>query len=86
MSDGFEDRNDGFLTFYVKDTGLGIAEKDIDLIFERFMQAGDVKLQNEGTGLGLALTKAFVEMMGGKINMESTEGKGSVFYFSIPLQ
>jgi CheY-like chemotaxis protein len=81
---GFEDRNDGFLTFYVKDTGIGIAEKDIDLIFERFRQAGDAKLQNEGTGLGLALTKAFVEMMGGKIRVESVHGKGSTFYFTIP--
>jgi PAS domain S-box-containing protein len=82
---GFEDRNDGFLTFYVKDTGLGIAEKDIDLIFERFRQAGDAKLQSEGTGLGLALTKAFVELMGGRIWVESVQGEGSTFYFTIPV-
>lgn len=75
-----------FLEFYVKDTGLGIPEFKKELIFERFRQAHEANSvsYNEGSGLGLTISKAYVEMLGGKIWIESEEGKGSTFYFTIP--
>jgi PAS domain S-box-containing protein len=74
-----------FLQFYVKDNGIGIPKDRQEAIFERFIQAdiGD-KLAFQGAGLGLSITKAYVEMLGGKIWVESEEGKGSIFYFTIP--
>lgn len=76
-----------YLEYYVKDTGIGIAKDRQDAIFERFVQAdvGDVKVL-EGAGLGLAISKAYVEMLGGKIWVESQQGKGSTFYFTIPYR
>lgn len=73
------------LLFYVKDTGVGIPKERQVAIFERFIQAdiADVHAR-EGAGLGLSITKAYVEMLGGKIWVESEEGKGSMFYFTIP--
>ena len=71
--------------FYVKDTGIGIPAEFHNTIFERFRQ---VEAENTrkygGNGLGLAISKNLVELMGGKIWLESEDGKGSVFYFSIP--
>jgi phosphate/phosphite/phosphonate ABC transporter binding protein len=79
--------NDKTLTIFVKDTGIGIPKDKQKAVFEYFTQADiDDKYAYQGSGLGLTISKIYVEMMGGKINMESTEGKGSVFYFSIPLQ
>jgi len=73
------------LEFYVKDTGIGIPKDRQDAIFERFIQADiDDKMAHQGAGLGLAITKAYVEMLGGKIWLESEEGKGSTFYFTLP--
>jgi len=73
------------LTFYVKDTGIGIPPDRQEAIFERFMQADIAdKSARQGAGLGLSITKAYLEMLGGKIWVESEEGKGSCFYFSIP--
>jgi len=74
-----------FLQFYVKDTGVGIPKDRLDAIFDRFVQADIAdKRAFQGAGLGLSITKAFVEMLGGKIWVESEVGKGSVFYFTIP--
>ena len=74
-----------FLQFFVKDTGIGIPEERQEVIFERFIQADISDTQAyQGAGLGLAIAKAYVEMLGGKIRVESEYGKGSVFYFSIP--
>jgi len=74
------------LRFYVKDTGIGIPENKKQVIFERFMQA-DVSntRQFEGSGLGLSISTTYAEMLGGKIWVESEEGKGSTFYFTIPV-
>ena len=70
----------------VKDTGVGIAEKDQQAVFEEFRQVGgDYATKQEGTGLGLALTRRFVELHGGKISLESEPGKGSTFTFTLPL-
>jgi hypothetical protein len=69
----------------VKDTGIGISKDKQEVIFNRFVQADiDDKQALQGAGLGLSITKAYVEILGGKIRVESEEGKGSVFYFSIP--
>ena len=74
------------LKFYVKDTGAGIPKDQTDMIFERFRQ-GSVSLTRayEGAGLGLSISKAYVEMLGGRIWVESEPGKGSVFFFELPL-
>ena len=70
----------------VADTGVGIAATDQELVFEEFKQVGtDYTRKAEGTGLGLALTKRFVELHGGTIRLASEPGKGSTFTFTIPL-
>jgi signal transduction histidine kinase len=78
-------RADGGVTVSVKDTGIGIAPEDQQAVFEEFRQVGNnYTSKAEGTGLGLALTKRFVELHGGRIWLESTPGQGSTFYFTIP--
>ena len=73
------------LEFFVKDTGIGIPKDRQQAIFDRFVQADiEDKRAFEGSGLGLSISKAFVEMLGGRIWVESREGKGSQFYFTIP--
>lgn len=74
-----------YLEFFVKDTGDGIADEKKEIIFERFRQGSESMTRNyEGAGLGLSISKAYVEMLGGKIWVESELGKGSTFYFTIP--
>jgi signal transduction histidine kinase len=71
----------------VTDTGIGIAPEDLDAVFEEFRQVGkDYTKKAEGTGLGLALTRKFVELHGGKIWVRSEPGKGSTFTFTLPLE
>lgn len=73
------------IEFYVKDTGVGIKKDRQEAIFERFIQADiEDKQAHQGAGLGLSISKAYVEMLGGKIWVESQEGKGSTFYFTLP--
>lgn len=73
------------LEFYVKDTGIGIAKDRQEAIFERFIQAEIAdKKARQGAGLGLSISKAYVELLGGKIRVESEVGKGSKFSFTIP--
>lgn len=70
----------------VIDTGIGIAPEDQETIFEEFRQVGgDYARKHEGTGLGLTLTKKFVEMHGGRISVESEVGRGSTFTFTLPV-
>jgi signal transduction histidine kinase len=79
-------RVDGHAEIAVHDTGIGIAPEDQDKAFEEFRQVGhDYTKKQEGTGLGLALTRRFVELHGGRIRLESEPGKGSTFTFTIPL-
>ena len=75
------------LQFYVKDTGIGVLKDRQEAIFERFIQA-DIEDKNarQGAGLGLAISKSYVEMLGGQIWVESEDGVGSTFYFSLPFQ
>lgn len=73
------------IEFYIKDTGIGIPEEFHEVIFYRFRQ---VELSNSrrfgGNGLGLAISKNLVELMGGTIWPESELGKGATFYFTLP--
>ncbi len=73
------------LLFYVKDTGIGIPAERQGAIFERFIQADiEDKMAYQGAGLGLAITKSYIDMLGGKIWVESEKGIGSTFYFTLP--
>ena len=73
------------LEFFVKDTGVGIQSDQLNIIFERFRQGSELLSRNyEGAGLGLSISKAYVEMLGGKIWTNSVLGQGSTFYFTLP--
>jgi len=77
--------SDGQVCVAVRDTGTGIAREDQAMLFEAFSQVGtDRARREEGTGLGLALTRKLVELHGGRIRVESEPGKGSCFSFSLP--
>lgn len=76
--------NNNEIIFFVKDTGSGIDENDMKMLFERYSK-GSKSLRKIGTGLGLYLSKHIIEAHKGKIWAESQKGQGSVFYFSIPL-
>jgi GAF domain-containing protein len=78
-------RDDGSVLIAVRDTGIGIAAEDQDAVFDAFRQVGKhYTNKQEGTGLGLTLTRKFVELHGGRIWLESAPGKGSTFTFNIP--
>ncbi len=81
---GYEKKG-GFLEFFVKDTGIGIPQDKKTAVFDRFVQlhVGD-KRAFQGAGLGLAISKAYAELLGGRIWEESEEGRGAIFYFTIP--
>jgi CheY-like chemotaxis protein len=73
------------VTFHVRDTGIGIAAADLDLIFEEFGQvAHPIQSRIKGTGLGLPLSKKLAELLGGKVAVESAPGLGSVFCLMVP--
>ncbi|MEN8241481.1 MAG: PAS domain S-box protein [Chloroflexota bacterium] len=73
------------LRFEVEDTGTGINPEDLELIFKPFGQSGSGKSTEEGTGLGLTISKEYVELMGGTIEVSSSIGKGTKFTFEIPF-
>ncbi|MBD2213668.1 AAA family ATPase [Nostoc linckia FACHB-104] len=73
------------LRFQVEDTGIGIAEEQLEEIFLPFKQVGEDSRKTEGTGLGLAISCQLVEMMGGELKVKSTLGKGSVFWLDLDL-
>lgn len=88
VSFGYEiDNKKNRIVFKIEDTGIGIHDENRHKIFDRFKQVeGDLSIESGGLGLGLAISKAYVELMGGEINVESIVEKGSVFSFYIPLK
>ncbi len=82
---GYEIKNKKELLFYVKDTGVGMDQNKKDTVFERFTKLEDTTRLYRGAGLGLAISKSIVELLGGKIWVESVLNFGSTFYFTLPF-
>ena len=78
--------NDGVAEVSVTDTGIGIAPEDQEAVFEEFRQVGTTAKKIEGTGLGLALSRKFVELHGGRLWVRSRIGEGSTFTFTVPVR
>ncbi|MCP4108455.1 MAG: response regulator [Desulfobacteraceae bacterium] len=77
--------SEGKMSFAVRDTGIGISEKDMSHIFDEFRQAdGSTTRQHEGTGLGLAICQKLARLLGGAISAESAEARGSTFTLTLP--
>jgi len=86
ISNEAEDEQYATLRFAVKDSGIGIAADKLEKIFESFAQADNTTTRNfGGTGLGLTISRQLAEMMGGTVHVESMEGKGTTFWFTVPL-
>jgi signal transduction histidine kinase len=77
---------DGMVEVSVSDTGVGIAPEDQEAVFEEFRQVGTAEKKVEGTGLGLALSRKFIELHGGRIWVKSEVGTGSTFTFTVPVR
>ena len=73
------------IRFQVEDTGIGIAADELPKIFAPFEQVGNTRRHTEGTGLGLAISRQLVEIMGAELKVESTLGRGSIFWFELDL-
>lgn len=74
------------LNFSIEDTGLGIEEQEMNILFEPFIQTASGRKSQEGTGLGLPISKKFIELMGGAISVNSIINQGSIFQFYIPIK
>ncbi|MEH2110248.1 PAS domain S-box protein [Nostoc sp.] len=74
------------ITFEIEDTGLGIPTEELDNLFQPFVQTTSAKQVREGTGLGLTISRQFVQLMGGDIHVHSVVGSGSTFYFDIKIE
>ena len=78
--------NEALVEVSVTDTGVGIAPEDLEAVFEEFRQVGTAEKKAEGTGLGLALARKFIELHGGRIRVQSQVGVGSTFTFTLPVR
>jgi signal transduction histidine kinase len=76
---------DGDILLSVRDTGVGIAEDELDAIFEEFTQGGEAKRRKAGSGLGLAICKQLAQLHGGRIEVESELGRGACFRVWLPV-
>jgi two-component system sensor histidine kinase/response regulator len=82
-----DNKNNFYLFFIIRDTGIGISKEKQEAMFDRFAQPGDSSNSpDDGAGWGLAISKHLVELLGGTIDIESEPGKGSKFWFSLPLR
>jgi len=82
-----EDKHTIWLDFSIADTGIGVPKEKVEKIFERFSQADtDTTRKYGGTGLGLSITRQLIELLDGSISMQSVEGKGTTFSFSLPFK
>ncbi|MCF8298179.1 MAG: PAS domain S-box protein [Saprospiraceae bacterium] len=82
---GYEIMDNNFIKFYVKDTGIGISDDKIDIIFDRFRQVEDTHTREfGGTGLGLTISNNIIKLLGGKLWVESDKNFGSTFFFTLP--
>ena len=79
------DAKNGLVCFTVTDQGMGIPDDKLDSIFEPFNRAGAENFEVPGTGIGLAIAKQMVELMGGEIGVEDADGGGSKFWFTVPM-
>ena len=88
ISFGYEQKDEETLLFFVKDTGIGIPKEKQKHIFDRFRQAeeGNTTRNYEGTGLGLSISRNLVHLLNGEIWLNSEDGKGSAFYFTLPFE
>lgn len=76
-----------YIEFFTRDSGIGIVQHEIEQIFDRFIRGSlTQKKATQGAGLGLAITKAYVEMLGGKLWVDSKENIETIFYFTLPYQ
>ena len=83
---GYTVKNNRYIEFFVSDSGIGIPKNHMDLIFDRFGQVNQTKVnQPSGTGLGLPISKSLVQLMCGELWVESTIGEGTTFFFTLPL-
>ncbi len=83
---GVREQENNEVLFWIADTGIGIAPQDMDKIFEEFRQGTTGRRKGRaGSGLGLAISRQLLNLMGGRIWAESTLGKGSIFYFTLPV-
>ncbi|MBN3034381.1 MAG: PAS domain S-box protein [Bacteroidales bacterium] len=84
---GYEMKGDDDISFFVEDTGIGLSEDKLGIIFERFRQAEDSLTRGySGTGLGLTISEKLVKILGGEISVKSEKGKGSRFTFTLPYE
>lgn len=81
---GIQGNNDNFITVFVKDNGMGIPQDSLSQVFQMFSRAPNVPSDISGAGIGLARVKRIVDSYGGKIWLESQEGKGTTVFFSLP--
>ncbi len=81
-----ENEGISWIEFRIEDTGSGIAQEKLELIFQKFKQINSQGHKHKGTGLGLAITKQLVELQGGTITVKSEEGVGTTFTFTLPFQ
>jgi signal transduction histidine kinase/CheY-like chemotaxis protein len=77
---------DSWIQFEIRDTGIGIDQKDINIIFNQFAQAKHRTTQKPGTGLGLTISRHFVQIIGSDLRVKSEKNKGSIFCFDLPIQ